>query len=97
MHGGLSPPPSLLLALHLRTPRRFFLSNLHTAIPQVNHPSTTIISDRDKGLRPADDAIPLATRATCLGHLSRNLQESRLGEQKILNSAIRFALTEEKL
>ena len=36
----LAPPPSLLLVLHLLTPRRFFLSNLHIAIPRANQPPT---------------------------------------------------------
>ena len=34
------------------------------------------MSDRDKGLHAADDEIPLATRAICLEHLSRNLQKT---------------------
>lgn len=52
------------------------MSNLHTVVPQANHPSTMIMSDRDKALLAADDEIPLATRAVCLGHLSRNLRET---------------------
>ena len=56
------------------------------------------MSDRDKGLRAADDEIPLATRAICLEHLSRNLQKNcGVAARNIFNSAIHFALTEEKL
>ena len=56
------------------------------------------MSDRDKGRHAADDEIPLATRAICLEHLSRNLQKNcGLAARNIFNSAIRFALTEEKL
>ena len=56
------------------------------------------MSDRDKGLHAADDEIPLATRAICLEHLSRNLQKNYgVATRNIFNSAIRFALTEEKL
>ena len=56
------------------------------------------MSDRDKGLCAADDDIPLASRAICLEHLSRNLQKNcGLSARKIFTSAIRFALTEEKL
>ena len=56
------------------------------------------MSDRDKGLRAADGEIPLATRAICLEHLSRNLQKNcGLAARNIFNSTVRFALTEEKL
>ena len=49
MHGGLSPPTSSTPSHP--GPCRFFSSNLHAAIPQVNHPSSAaIMSDRDKGL-----------------------------------------------
>jgi hypothetical protein len=77
---------------------RFFLSNLQTAIPQVNHPATTIISDRDKGLRAADDEIPLASRAICLEHLSRNIQQNfGLQAKTIFDARIRYALTDQGL
>ena len=55
------------------------------------------MNDRDKGLRPAGDGVPLATRDIYLGHMSRNLQESCLGERKTPNSAIHFALAGEEL
>jgi len=53
-----------------------FLSHLHTAIPNINNPLTTMISDRDKGLLKADNEIPLANRALCVEHISRNLQNT---------------------
>ena len=56
------------------------------------------MSDRDKGLRAANDGIPFATREICLEHLSRNLQKNcGLGARKISSSAICFALIEKKL
>jgi hypothetical protein len=77
---------------------RFFLSNLQTAIPQVNHAATTIISDRDNGLRAADDEIPLASRGICAEHLSRNVQQNfGLQAKTIFDARIRYALTEERL
>ena len=77
-------------------PPRFFSPNIHTAIPEANHPSVTIMSG--EGLRAADNEIPRATRAICLEHLSRNLQKNcGLAARNIPNSAIRFALAEEKL
>jgi hypothetical protein len=76
---------------------RFFLSNLVTAIPEINTPVTTLMSDRDKGLRAADDEIPLCTRAICLEHLSRNLQ-TQFGKptRTLFNSKIRFTRSAEK-
>ena len=54
------------------------------------------MSDCDKGLRAADDDIPLVTRAICLEHLHCNLQKNcGLGTRRIFNSAIRYALIEE--
>ena len=77
---------------------RYFLGHLVTAIPQVDHPSTTIISDRDKGIDAADDRVPRAHRAYCLEHLSRNVQENLgLPSRTAFNSHLHFALTEEKL
>ena len=56
------------------------------------------MSDRDKGLRAADDEIPLATRAICLDHLSRNLKnELWLRCTEYIQFCHPFALTEEKL
>ena len=52
---------------------RLFLSHLHAAIPNINSPLTTIMSDRHKGLCAADDEIPLANRAFCIKHISRNI------------------------
>lgn len=57
-----------------------------------------IMGDRDKGPPAADDEMPLATRAICLGHLSRNPHKNcGFGTWKIFSSitAIRFALTKE--
>jgi hypothetical protein len=34
-----------------------FLSNIKTAIPEINEPDVTIKSDRDKGLKAADDEL----------------------------------------
>ena len=74
---------------------RFFLSNLYNAIPEINRPTT---SDRDKGLRAADNEIPLAVRAFCVEHLSQNLQKNfGMPSRSIFNSSMRFALTEERL
>ena len=77
---------------------RFFLSILCTAIPQVNHPATTIMSDRDKGLQSADNEIAHATRAICVEHLSRNIQKNfGVPSRTIFNSSIRFPLTKTRL
>jgi len=77
---------------------RYFLGHLVTTIPQINHPSTTIISDRDKGIDAADDRVPRAHRAYCLEHISRNLQTNfGLPSRTTFNAEIRFALTETKL
>ena len=55
------------------------------------------MSGRGEGLRAADE-IPLATRAICLAHLSRNLQKNcGVAARNTFNSTIHFALTEEKL
>jgi len=76
----------------------YFLGHLVTTIPQINHPSTTIISDRDKGIDAADDRVPRAHRVYCLEHISRNLQTNfGLPSRTTFNAEIRFALTETKL
>ena len=53
------------------------------------------MSDRDKGLRAADDEIPLANRAFCVEHISRNIQKNYGVPSRVaFNSHIRFSLTE---
>ena len=77
---------------------RYLLSHLVTAIPQINHPSTIIISDRNKGIDAADDRVTRAHRAYCLEHISRNLQTNfGLPSRTTFNAEICFALTEMKL
>ena len=77
---------------------RLFLSHLHAAIPNINSPLTTIMSDQDKGLRAADDEIPLANRPFCVEHISRNVQKNYGAPSRItFNSHIRFSLTEERV
>ena len=77
---------------------RFFLSNLCAAIPEVDRPATTIMSDRDKGLCAADNEIAHASRAICVEHLSRNIQKNfGVPSRTIFNSSIRFTLTETRL
>ena len=56
------------------------------------------MGDCDKGRCAADNEIPRATRTICPENLSRNLQKNcGIAAWNIFNSAIRFALTEEKL
>jgi len=77
---------------------RCFLSHLHTAIPNLNSPMTTIMSYPDKGLRAADNGILLANRVFCVGHISRNIQGNCGVPSRIAFSAhIRFSLTEERV
>jgi transposase-like protein len=47
---------------------RMFLSNIKTAIPEINEPDITIMSDRGKGLKAADDELGQANRAYCTQH-----------------------------
>ena len=55
------------------------------------------MSDRDKGLQAADDEIPLAARAFCVEHISRNIQKKfGMPLRTAFNSGLRFALTVEK-
>lgn len=54
----------------------WFLENLKTAIPEVL--STTLISDRDKGLMAADAVLgPNVNRAICCYHLHKNFKRFR--------------------
>lgn len=74
---------------------RYFLSNLKISIPNINHALATIMSDRDKGLIAADDEIPLAGRAFCIEHISRNIGTNfGLASCTSFNSHIRLAKTE---
>jgi len=53
----------------------YFLIHLKAAIPTINAPSTTVISDRDKGLASASDTHLLqATRVHCVQHLAENVR-----------------------
>ena len=78
---------------------RLFLSNLRSAVPEANDPSTTVVvEDCEKGLVPAQDEVPLSVRALCLDALSRNLQKGcGLVARKIFDSAIRTASTHQEL
>ena len=77
---------------------RWFLSHLHTAIPNINNPLTMMISDRDKGLLKADNEIPLANRALCVEHIFRNLQNTYGRPSRLIfNQQIRHTLTEQKV
>ena len=77
---------------------RFFLSNLYAAIPEVDRPTTTIMSDQGKGLYAAGNEIAHAARAICVEHLSRNVQKNfGVPSRSIFNSSIRFARTETRL
>jgi len=77
---------------------RWFLSHLHTGIPNINNPLTTMISDRDKGLLKADNEIPLVNHALYVEHISRNLQNTYgLPSRLIFNQQIRHVLTEQKV
>jgi hypothetical protein len=53
---------------------RYFLSHLKQSIPEINQPTTTVISDRDKGLTAADDEISLAGRLFCVQHIGANVK-----------------------
>jgi len=77
---------------------RWFLSHLHTAISNLNSPRTTIMSDRDKGLRAADNEIPLANRAFCIEHISRDIQKNYGVPFRVaFNAHIRFSPTEQRV
>ena len=52
----------------------YFLSDLVTAISEINRPATTIMSDRDKGLLATDNEIPRPHSVICAERLSHNLQ-----------------------
>lgn len=77
---------------------RFFLSNLYVTIPEVDHPATTM-SDRDKGLHAAYNEVIHAACATCVEHLSHNVQQKNFGVPSctVFNLSIRFALAETHL
>lgn len=66
---------SLGLALRVRQKKAssFFLRGLVHAIPEINTPETTIISDRDKGLIASDYLINRASRVICAQHLASNV------------------------
>jgi transposase-like protein len=55
---------------------RMFLSNIKTAMPEINEPEVTIMSDRDKGLKAADDELGQTNRAYCTQHLKGNIQKN---------------------
>lgn len=78
---------------------RLFFANLQSAIPEANSPSTTIIvGDCDKGLRQAQDEMPLAIQALCLENLSRNLQKDYgLAARNVFDDSVLSACTEKKL
>ena len=43
----------------------FLSNNIKTAIPEIDEPEVTIMSDRDRGLKAADDELGQAGRAYC--------------------------------
>jgi hypothetical protein len=53
---------------------RWFLQQLSAAIPGLDSNSTTLISDRDKGLQSADDELQHIGRAFCVQHIAANVQ-----------------------
>ena len=59
---------------------RWFLMLLRRACPHLDQTGSerlTIISDRDKGCRAADDLFPWAARATCAWHLQKNMENKK--------------------
>jgi hypothetical protein len=52
---------------------RWVFSHLHHACPVLNNEHTTLMGDRDKGLKKVDTTIPLAQHVFCAKHLSRNI------------------------
>src|SRR5436190_2298547 len=54
----------------------WFFRHLQRAIPSISWESCTLISDRDKGLLPAESILgPLITAACCCHHLKENFIE----------------------
>lgn len=52
----------------------WFFDNLMLALPDLNAPSTIIMSDRQKGLnRAVQTHLPLVTEAFCCKHMERNM------------------------
>ena len=49
---------------------------------QTGSERPTIISDRDKGCRAADDVFPYAARATCVWHLQKNMEKKTKKKQR---------------
>ena len=76
---------------------RFFLSNLCAAIPEVDHPATTFMSDRDKGLCAARKQ----DYTRCPGNLCRSFPQrsKELGSPSriIFNSPILYVITVGKI
>jgi zinc finger SWIM domain-containing protein 3 len=53
---------------------RWFLRQLSAAIPGRDSNTTTLISDRDKGLQSADNELQHVGRAYCIQHIAANIQ-----------------------
>lgn len=54
----------------------YFYAHLSIAIPEFNSPTTTIISDRAKGIASAaEQHLPRVKRAACCQHLAANVQK----------------------
>jgi hypothetical protein len=52
----------------------WFFDNLAIALPNLNTPSTVIMSDRQKGLnRAVQTHLPNVTEAFCCKHMERNM------------------------
>jgi len=58
--------------------RKWFFSQLKDGLPDLNCEDITIISDRDKGLRAAENDLEYATHVFCVQHLAENIR-SRFG------------------
>jgi hypothetical protein len=73
---------------------RWFLRNLCEAIPEFDQPTTTLISDRDKGLQSADNQLENAQRAYCIQHIAANVQAKYGIEPRRKFIACTYTMTE---
>jgi hypothetical protein len=75
----------------------WFFDNLKEALPNFNHHTTVIMSDRQKGLNRAVELhLPYATEAYCCKHIERNLTgEFGMEVAKVFWRAV-YARNEEK-
>ena len=85
---------SILSGYSLSADGIVFLSNLCTAVPQVNRPATAITSDRDKSLHATGDEI---SRAQCGTSLPQRSKQLRSSSRALFNTSTRLELTETRL